>query len=323
MADRETLPVLTLMDDRAVLPTLHHSDEAGEVGLKDGREPARAGGLQVLSHWQKTCCSACRSRTTRRPRPWSRIPLSLHAASCMLTRSRETPSMAASSAWEMRRAGSCGDPSSCARLTSCLANLVERSRKAVSAMYSVDRRSRAHRSSMMRDIASGLCPKKDMNSLRAMNSSSQASRATAVALRPLPSSRAISPKNSPGTEDVQDQPLALHGVHGEGNAARQDAVEAVAGVALLEEYVAGRNAPGHVCASAAPRASCSDSSAKKGWRRSRSCGASFQRHRASARRQSGQLRQAAQERREPYHLFATLTGPGRSSPTPFRCPNEA
>src|SRR5262249_35634144 len=44
-------------------------------------------------------------------------------------------------------------------------------------------------------------------------------------------------------EDVEDQLLAVHGVHGESDAARQDAVEAVAGIALLEEYVSHREAP--------------------------------------------------------------------------------
>src|SRR4030095_10030856 len=47
-----------------------------------------------------------------------------------------------------------------------------------------------------------------------------------------------------GTEDVQDQALALHGVHGEGDAAHQDAVEDIAGIAFLEEDVSGRNVPG-------------------------------------------------------------------------------
>jgi hypothetical protein len=42
---------------------------------------------------------------------------------------------------------------------------------------------------------------------------------------------------------VEDQLLAVDGVHGEGNATRQYAVEAVAGIALLEKYAAGRNAP--------------------------------------------------------------------------------
>src|SRR5882757_8624745 len=44
-------------------------------------------------------------------------------------------------------------------------------------------------------------------------------------------------------EDVEDQLLAIHGVHGESDAARQDAVEAVAGIALLEEYAPSRNSP--------------------------------------------------------------------------------
>ena len=160
-------------------------------------------------------------------------------------------------------------------------------------MYSVDRRSRAHRSSMMRDIASGLCPKKDMNSLRAMNSSWQASRATAVAVRPLPSSRAISPKNSPGPRTLRISSLPC-GVHGEGDAARQDAVEAVAGIALLEEDMSSRNTP-------ATRAlqqllpSCADKRGEERmeaeqvlWRHSSGTV-------ALACRQSGQLRQPAQD----------------------------
>ena len=55
----------------------------------------------------------------------------------------------------------------------------------------------------MRDIASGRSRKKDRNSLRGMNSNSHASRAIAAALRPLPSSRAISPKNSPGPRTLR------------------------------------------------------------------------------------------------------------------------
>src|SRR4029450_7422758 len=45
-----------------------------------------------------------------------------------------------------------------------------------------------------------------------------------------------------GPEDVQDQSLAIYRIHGESDAARQDAVEAVAGVALLEEDVSRRDA---------------------------------------------------------------------------------
>ena len=76
-----------------------------------------------------------------------------------------------------------------------------------------------------------------------MNSSSDASRAVAAALRPLPSSRAISPKNSPDPRTFSVNSLPSDGVHGEGDAARQHAVESVAGRILLKQDFTGQHAP--------------------------------------------------------------------------------
>ncbi len=47
----------------------------------------------------------------------------------------------------------------------------------------------------------------------------------------------------PGTEHIEDQFFALQGIHGEGDPAFQDTIEAVTGIAVLKDHAPGRNAP--------------------------------------------------------------------------------